>query len=141
MAATILIVDDDEAVCELVGEILAPHRVISAISGEDGLRILRGTVGIDVLITDVVLPGRYDGFALARQAKALRPRLKVFYASGYFTDLPQTDDLDSFYGKFIAKPFKAADLRAEIARALVEPLPEPAEVTEAVYRWRRGAAA
>ena len=141
MAATILIVDDDEAVCELVQEALSPHRVFSAMTGEDALRVLRSTTGIDILITDVVLPGRYDGFALARQAKALRPRLKVFYVSGYFSDLPQSDDIESFYGKFIGKPFRPSDLRAEVARALAEPAPEPVEVAPSVYRWRRGAAA
>jgi CheY-like chemotaxis protein len=128
MVATILIVDDDEAVCEIVQEILAPYNVLSAFTGEDGLRILRSTTAIDMLITDVVLPGRYDGFALARQAKALRPRLKVFYASGYFTDLPQSDDIESFYGKFLAKPFRPEEQ-------------EPVEVAPSVYRWRRGAAA
>jgi DNA-binding NtrC family response regulator len=141
MAATILIVDDDEAVCELVQETLSPHRVVSAMTGEDALRVLRSTTGIDILITDVVLPGRYDGFALARQAKALRPRLKVFYVSGYFSDLPQSDDVESFYGKFIGKPFRPSDLRAEVARALAEPAPEPVDVAASVYRWRRGAAA
>jgi DNA-binding NtrC family response regulator len=136
MRASILVVDDDEAVCELVTEILAPHDVVAAITGEDALRLLRGSTAFDILITDVVLPGRYDGFALARQAKALRPNLKVFYASGYFTGLPAADDSESFYGKFIAKPFHAAELRAEVARALADPAtPAP------VLRWRRGAAA
>src|SRR4051794_15837123 len=99
MAATILIVDDDEAICDLVAEALAPHRVVAALCGEDALTLLRGSNSIDVLLTDVVLPGRYDGFALARQAKALRPDLKVFYASGYFTGLPAADDNEAFYGK------------------------------------------
>jgi DNA-binding NtrC family response regulator len=138
MKANILVVDDDETVCDLVVELLAPHNVTAAITGEDALRLLRASTEYDILITDVVLPGRYDGFALARQAKALRPTLKVFYASGYFTGLPAADDSESFYGKFIAKPFRAAELRAEVARALAEPTrPEPATLTP----WRRGAAA
>jgi DNA-binding NtrC family response regulator len=139
MSASILMVDDDEAVCDLVAEILAPHRVDPAITGEDALRLLRAGTQYDLLITDVVLPGRYDGFALARQAKALRPSLKVFYTSGYFTGLPAADDSETFYGRFIAKPFRPAQLRAEVARALAEPasLTEPPALTQ----WRRGAVA
>jgi DNA-binding NtrC family response regulator len=139
MRATILVVDDDEAVCDLVKEMLAPHKVVAAITGEDALRLLRTSTEYDIMLTDVVLPGRYDGFALARQAKALRPYLKVFYTSGYFTGLPAADDSESFYGTFIAKPFSAAKLRAEVARALAEP-PGPEE-TAAAARWRRGRAA
>jgi DNA-binding NtrC family response regulator len=140
MSATILVVDDDEAVCDLVIEFLAPHKVIAAITGEDALRLLRASTEFDILLTDVVLPGRYDGFALARQAKALRPHLKVFYASGYFSELPAADDSESFYGKFIAKPFRPAELRAEIARALADTAPAPAEAA-AVGGWRGGKAA
>lgn len=139
MEPTILVVDDDEAVCDLVIEILAPHKVVTAITGEDALRLLRASTEYDILLTDVVLPGRYDGFALARQAKALRPHLKVFYASGYFSGLPPADDSESFYGTFIAKPFRPAELRKEIARALAAapPLAEAA----ATQRWRGGKAA
>ena len=140
MTGTILVVDDDEAICDLVKETLAPHTVLSAITGEDALRLLRGPTRVDVLLTDVVLPGRYDGFALARQAKALRPTLKVFYASGYYNDLPAGGDDDTFYGTFIAKPFRGAALRAEMARALAEPANEGGE-RSVLRRWRPGEAA
>jgi DNA-binding NtrC family response regulator len=139
MRATILVVDDDEAVCDLVKEMLAPHEVVAAITGEDALRLLRSSTKYDILLTDVVLPGRYDGFALARQAKALRPHLRVFYASGYFTDLPAADDSETFYGTFIAKPFSGAALRAEVARALAE-TPPPLEAAP-LGPWPRGRAA
>jgi DNA-binding NtrC family response regulator len=140
MKARILVVDDDEAVCDLVAEILSPHEVIAAITGEDALRLLRAPIEFDILLTDVVLPGRYDGFAVARQAKALRPRLKVFYASGYFTGLPAAGDGDSFYGTFIAKPFRPADLRAEVARALASIPSLPADPA-ALPPWGHGKAA
>jgi two-component system cell cycle sensor histidine kinase/response regulator CckA len=140
MVGTVLVVDDDEAICDLVAETLSPYTVLSAITGEDALRMLRSPTPIDVLLTDVVLPGRYDGFALARQAKALRPALKVFYASGYYSGLPSIGDGETFYGAFIAKPFRAAELRAEIARALAEPANQRV-VRPALRRWRNDAAA
>ena len=140
MRATILVVDDDEAVCDLVADILAPHKVVAAITGEDALRLLRASAEYDILLTDIVLPGRYGGFALARQAKALRPHLEVFYASGYFSELPSAEDGESFYGRFIAKPFRPAELRAEIARALADVSPGPVEAA-VVARWRGSKAA
>ena len=140
MTGTILVVDDDEAICDLMAETLAPHTVLLAITGEDALRILRSSTPVDVLLTDVVLPGRYDGFALARQAKALRPALKVFYASGYYSNLPAGGDDDTFYGTFIAKPFRVSELRAEMARALAEPANQGGK-RSLPPRWRQGEAA
>src|SRR5689334_11111635 len=103
MSVNILVVEDDEAIADVVRQALVPHDVTSVLSGEEALTLLRGRQRFDLLVTDIVLPGRYDGFALARQAKALRPEIKVLYASGYFSKLP-TDDHETFYGRFIAKP-------------------------------------
>jgi DNA-binding NtrC family response regulator len=123
MSANILVVEDDEPIADLVAETLLPHSVTSVLCGEDALSLLRSGAPFQLLITDIVLPGRYDGWALARQAKALRPELKVLYASGYFDRLP-VDDHDAFYGRFIAKPYRIGQLRLEVQRALgLAPLP------------------
>ena len=105
-APIIAIVDDDASVRRALQRLVksAGYTVLTARDGTEALAIAeQSDEPIHVLITDVVLPGRYDGFALARQAKALRPRLKVFYASGYYSSLPASGDDDAFYGKFIAK--------------------------------------
>jgi DNA-binding NtrC family response regulator len=116
MSADILVVEDDEPIADLVAEVLAPHNVTIALCGEDALRLLRSPAPIDLLLTDIVLPGRYDGWALARQAKALRPSLRVIYASGY--QRPPMDDDEVLYGRFIAKPYRVGQLRLEVQRAL-----------------------
>jgi CheY-like chemotaxis protein len=133
MSVNILVVEDDEPIADVVAQALVPHTVTSVLSGEDALTLLRGRQPFDLLITDIVLPGRYDGFALARQAKALRPEIKVLYASGYFSKLP-TDDHETFYGRFIAKPYRIGQLRLEVQRALDGTGPLPPDVIEPLRR-------
>jgi two-component system cell cycle sensor histidine kinase/response regulator CckA len=116
-SANILVVEDDEPIADLVMQALVPHNVTAVFDGEEALRLLRSRTPFDLLITDCILPGRYDGFALARQAKALRPQLEILYASGYFSKLP-TGDHDTFYGRFLAKPYRIGQLRLEVQRAL-----------------------
>jgi CheY-like chemotaxis protein len=77
------------------------------------LGLLKADTPIDVLFTDVVLPGGIGGYQLAEQARALRPSLKVLYMSGYSEDSvaePSTLNAD----RLVQKPFR----RAEIARAI-----------------------
>jgi CheY-like chemotaxis protein len=128
-SAQILVVEDDEPVADLVAQVLLPHRVTAVLDGDDALTLLRGRQPFDLLITDIVLPGRYDGFALARQAKALRPSLNVLYASGYFSKLP-SDDHETFYGRFIAKPYRIGQLRLEVQRALGSVASLPLELAD-----------
>ena len=119
----ILLVEDDEPIADVVKQALVPFDVTAVLDGEEALTLLRGTTPFDLLITDCVLPGRYDGFALARQAKALRPAIRILYASGYYSKLP-SDDHDTFYGRFIQKPYRIGKLRLEVQRALgLAPLP------------------
>jgi two-component system cell cycle sensor histidine kinase/response regulator CckA len=122
-SAKILVVEDDQPIADVVAQALVPHEVTAVLDGEEALTLLRSRTPFDLLITDCVLPGRYDGFALARQAKALRPDIEILYASGYFSKLP-TDDHETFYGRFIAKPYRLGQLRLEVSRALrLAPLP------------------
>src|SRR5712691_11494196 len=84
---TILVVDDDREVREVAMTVLesAGYRVIEAVSGDDAYRFLAAHPDqrIDVLFTDVVMPGRLDGIDLANTARLLRPGLQVLFASGF----------------------------------------------------------
>jgi CheY-like chemotaxis protein len=82
---TVLIVDDEPAVRMLVTEVLGDldYRAIEAQDGPSGLKILETGRRIDLLITDVGLPGGINGRQLADAALALRPQLKVLFITGY----------------------------------------------------------
>ncbi len=82
--ASILVVDDDPVVRELICAYLGDqdYCVIEATDGDTAMAILRGDTPVDLLLTDVVMPGSRDGFALSRDACRLRPNLRVLHFTG-----------------------------------------------------------
>ncbi len=82
---TVLIVDDEPAVRMLVGEVLQDlgYTALEAADGAAGLRVLQSDARVDLLITDVGLPGGMNGRQVADAGRILRPRLKVLFITGY----------------------------------------------------------
>ncbi len=82
---TVLVIDDEPAVRLLVVDALqdAGYRILEAADGLAGLQILQSDVRIDLLLTDVGLPGGMNGRQVADAARALRPNLKVLFITGY----------------------------------------------------------
>jgi CheY-like chemotaxis protein len=82
---TVLVVEDDPFVRSFVVLRLKSlgYSVITAIDGNDALRKLRSDIHIDILFTDIVMPGSMNGWELADQAKQVRPGLPVLLTSGY----------------------------------------------------------
>jgi CheY-like chemotaxis protein len=114
---TILIVDDEEAIREVAGTILASagYRVLTAAEGNEAIRVLRSET-VDLLFTDVIMPGM-SGYELALAAKRLQPELRVLYTSGFpgwahnSAIVPRAHTLP--------KPWRAQQLVSEIDHALV----------------------
>ena len=109
---TILVVDDDPDVRDYAISVLEDigYRVLSAADGEAALSLLENDGSIDLLFTDVVMPG-LNGFEVARRAVARAPRLKVLFASGYATDLTPA-------GRLLKKPYRPQQLTREVAALL-----------------------
>ncbi|MBR1150546.1 ATP-binding protein [Bradyrhizobium sp. JYMT SZCCT0428] len=109
---TILVVEDNDLVRAYVEKELKElgYRVIVARNGREALEVLRQRNEIDLLFTDVVMPGGMFGPQLAREASRLRPELKVLFTSGY-TEHPvqKLDGLDS-EAKILNKPYRRNDL-------------------------------
>jgi PAS domain S-box-containing protein len=82
---TVLIIDDEPTVRMLVGEVLADlgYAAIEAEDGAAGLKVLNSDARIDLLVTDVGLPGGLNGRQVADAARATRPDLKVLFITGY----------------------------------------------------------
>jgi CheY-like chemotaxis protein len=110
----ILIVDDDEAYCYLTAKALenTGYSVEVARNFTDALRILDDKEPLDLLVTDVVMPGQVNGFALARMARMRRFDLKVLYCTAY--DVPSHEAI----GKILRKPIADGQLIDEIEKAL-----------------------
>jgi CheY-like chemotaxis protein len=110
---TILVVDDDREVREVALAVIeaAGYRAIEAVSGDEAHRFLvaHPDLRIDVLFTDVVMPGRLDGIDLAHAARLLRPGLQVLFASGVPTLIRDHADQE-IRDQVLRKPYRAAEL-------------------------------
>ncbi|MEQ9489446.1 MAG: PAS domain S-box protein [Alphaproteobacteria bacterium] len=118
--ATILMAEDDKRVREFAAGVLENLgcRVIEAASGREALEMLRLHPDIDLLFTDIVMPGGMTGIDLGRHARVIRPGLPVLYTSGYAEQALRESgsvDLDSHW---LPKPYTAASLTPKIAIAL-----------------------
>ena len=113
----ILVVDDDAVFRDTAASILrsAGYRVHSAPDYRLALEILERGDPVDLLILDIVMPDRVNGFALARMARLRRPMLKVIYISGF--DIPHATEEEAL-GPIIRKPLDNDQLLDEIARIL-----------------------
>lgn len=109
---TILVVDDDPDILEYASEVLREcgYAVLKAADGTAALRLLDDGGRVDLLFTDVVMPG-IDGFEVARRALLQVPGLKVLFASGYVADPPRETAL-------LKKPYRAQQLAVEVEAAL-----------------------
>jgi len=95
----------------------AGYRVLEAASGDDAYRLLiaHPDLEVDVLFTDVVMPGRLDGIDLAEAARRLRPKLAVLFATGFANLVRNNRDID-LRGPVLRKPYRPAELcRAMLA--------------------------
>jgi signal transduction histidine kinase/CheY-like chemotaxis protein len=82
---SVLVVEDDEAVLTMAVESLEDlgYRVLVAHNGREALEIVKGSAKIDILFSDIVMPGGLNGAELAIEARRLRPSIKVLLTSGY----------------------------------------------------------
>jgi CheY-like chemotaxis protein len=108
----ILVVDDDEAVRIVIAELLVEfgYAVAQSDSGEDALSILGRRDDIDMLITDVRMPGM-SGLELAEIALRHDPMLKIIIISGYFPPQPLGQ-------RFLKKPFHLQELASAVRAEL-----------------------
>ncbi len=85
---TVLLVEDEPTVRTLVNDVLGElgYNGIEVADGAAGLRVLRSKVPVDLLITDLGLPGGMNGLQVAEAARALRPNLKILFITGYVED-------------------------------------------------------
>jgi CheY-like chemotaxis protein len=111
-----LVVEDEVLISNLVADVLSAsgfvvHEVTTA---DEALRYIDSGADIDVLFTDINLPGDMDGAELAARARELRPEMPIVYASGRFK-LSEISPLVS-RSLFMAKPYDPADVCALLTR-------------------------
>jgi len=118
--AKILVVDDNQGVLGIATDQLTSlgYSVIAATNGADALELLRQDDEIELLFTDVVMPGDLAGRELAAKAMAIRPGLKVLFASGYFEDALVGKGQLAPDVQFLPKPYRKQELALKIEEVL-----------------------
>ena len=113
---TVLLVEDDEPVLGMAVESLEElrYRVIVARNAAEALEHLRGVERIDILFSDVVMPGGMNGSQLAAEAERVRPGIKILLTSGYVANLDEGQVIGRGELPVLNKPYR----RDELARSL-----------------------
>ena len=123
-SAHVLVVEDEDFLREVIAECLqeAGYEVASVGDGDAGLAVLQSDASVDVLVSDIRLPG-ISGYELATAGQTLRPDLKMILMTGYAPSLPPA--LKPSVYRVLQKPFRIDSLAGVIAAALdgVEPSP------------------
>ena len=117
---TVLVVDDEPLVRMLVVEVLeeAGFKALAAEDGATGLTLLRSDARIDLLITDVGLPGGMNGRQLADAARVGRPDLKVLFVTGYAENAVVGNGHLDPHMSILTKPFAIAALGEKISEIM-----------------------
>jgi CheY-like chemotaxis protein len=120
---TVLLVEDEDAVRQLVQELLESvgYEVLTAARPVEALRLAADYAGpLHLLVTDVVMP-QMDGPELAQRLRTLRPDVRVLYVSGYSPGIVADRGVLEHGGTFLQKPFSAEALETKVRETLDAP--------------------
>jgi CheY-like chemotaxis protein len=120
----VLIVEDDPFVRSYA--VMSLHslgyRVTAAVDGNDALQQLGTDMQVDLLFTDIVMPGGINGWELADLARKARPQLRVLLTSGYALETLTAQGHLRDGSAILAKPYRKAELARRLREALSAPL-------------------
>jgi CheY-like chemotaxis protein len=118
---TVLVVEDEVLIRLVISDNLRSEglMVIEAANADEALIILQSDNSVELLFTDVQMPGSMDGLGLAEQARRMRPEIRVLITSGRTPRWPTQNFADGFFGK----PYDVARVVEKIAALLAADKP------------------
>jgi CheY-like chemotaxis protein len=136
--ASVLLVEDEPLISDIAAEALAEQgfEVRAASNASEALRYLLAGSVIDVLFTDVNLPGGIDGAALARRARELRPDLPVIYTSGRQHAIDHLDPVEG--AVFVPKPYDPFNLGRLVDYLVISRRAHAGAVASSIFKKKVG---
>ena len=128
---SVLVVDDEPAVRQLIAGILARagHVVLTANSGQEAIRVLESE-DVALVLSDINMPGSISGLELIDALHARRPSLPIILVTGSVDEANLREALDRGAAGFITKPFKAVELNRKVETAINRSLLTEVELRE-----------
>jgi CheY-like chemotaxis protein len=119
---TVLIVDDEDGLVEIAQSILEGlgYTIICASSGDQALDILGNNDTIDIVFSDVVMPGAINGFDLANAVTSTKPNIKILLTSGFTDKIKQKYSVKQWSKNLLMKPYRDHELAEAIRMTLDE---------------------
>ena len=116
----ILVVEDDDRVRRLTLTRLRQlgYIVFEAADGNEALELLSEGENIDLVFTDLVMPGGLSGYELCERIRTLYPNIRLLLTSGYSEDLVHAEKIDALGLKVLRKPYRQSDLALAVSSAL-----------------------
>ena len=116
---TVLVVEDEVLIRMAVSDYLREcgFHVVEAGSAEEAIEVLKADTAVDVVFSDINMPGKLDGFGLAQWIRRERPQLKVILTSGVTRKAKEAGSLCE-EGPFLVKPYNHGDLERHIRQLL-----------------------
>ncbi len=121
-SGTVLLVEDEGGVRDLTTRVLerSGYLVVPVASAREALLVAEGSTRLDLVVSDVVMPGGMSGVELGERLARSRPDLPVLYISGYTDDLKLPSRADGRGAEFLGKPFQPVELLAKVKSVIAK---------------------
>jgi CheY-like chemotaxis protein len=122
---TVLVVEDEVLVRLMIADELRRHglNVLEACTAEEAISVLQSSIPVNLLLTDIQMPGKFDGLDLAALVRGAFPSVKVVVASGYRPENP----LRQIAHAFFFKPYDPAVLASRVKELAVDSVQDACE--------------
>jgi CheY-like chemotaxis protein len=120
LGGTVLVVDDEVDLLEVALVYLAEmgFTAYEAVDGASALEVLAQRPEIDLMVTDIVMPGGMNGVELVQKALVLRPGLKIIYSSGFPAEALAEKSMPLVDGPLLRKPYQRAEFVTMVHHAM-----------------------
>jgi signal transduction histidine kinase len=128
---TALVVDDEPDLLEVAAIYLCDlgYEALQAKDGAAALKIIELRQDIELMITDVIMPGGMNGVELAHKVRLLRPGIRIVYSSGFPAGALEERSMLLLDGPLLRKPYSFAEFRSTLSQAIEAPSAIPKKIT------------